>query len=275
MLKDILVNLPIGPRTEAIANYAVSVAAEFKAHLAGIAFAYEPVIPGSVFAGVTASLVASYRAESTQAAAAARHKFQDVARLASLPLEAKIVMASAEGAGEIFSRLARNHDLAIIGQAEPTSEAPAEALIEAALFGSGRPVLVVPYIQDSPLKLDRVMVCWDGSRNAARAVGDAMPFLERAQAVEVVTIEGHERKGEIVGADIARNLARHARNVELKPIVARDTDIASTILSHAADSSADLIVMGGYGHSRLREFVLGGATRGMLGAMTVPTLMSH
>ena len=119
-------------------------------------------------------------------------------------------------------------------------------------------------------------MCWDGSRNAARAVGDAMPFLARAKAVEVVVVTGDAGKSdEIPGADIAHHLARHRLQVELRRIVAEDLDVANTILSHAADAGTDFIVMGGYGHSRLQEFVLGGATRGILQSMTVPTLMSH
>ena len=120
------------------------------------------------------------------------------------------------------------------------------------------------------------MVCWDASRNAARAVADAIPFLERAKAVEIVIVAGERPKSdEIPGADIGQHLARHGLKVEVKRIVAGDTDVASTLLSHAADSSADFLVMGGYGHSRLREYILGGATRGILSAMTLPTLMSH
>ena len=150
-------------------------------------------------------------------------------------------------------------------QAEPDKVAPEELIVEGALFGSGRPVVVVPYIQKSGLKLDRVMVCWDASRNAARAVADAMPFLARAKAIDVVIVASERPKSdEIPGADIGQHLARHGLKVEVKRIVATDTDVANTILSHAADSSADFIVMGGYGHSRLREFILGGATRGIL-----------
>ena len=137
-------------------------------------------------------------------------------------------------------------------------------------------MLVVPYIQQGGLKLDRVLVCWDGSRNASRAIADALPFLARAKAIDVLVVgQGRDRGDEIPGADIAQHLARHGLNINLKRIVAPDSDVANTILSYAADSSADLIVMGGYGHSRLREFVLGGATRGILQTMTVPTLMSH
>jgi len=134
----------------------------------------------------------------------------------------------------------------------------------------------VPYIQKAGLKLDKVLVCWDGSRSAARAAGDALPFLTRAGGIEVLIVAGERGKGdEIPGADIGHHLARHGLKVDVKRIVATESDVANTILSYVADSSADLIVMGGYGHSRLREFILGGVTRGILEAMTVPTLMSH
>ena len=137
-------------------------------------------------------------------------------------------------------------------------------------------MIVVPYIQKQGLKLDRVLVAWDGSVTAARAIGDAMPFLERAGKVEVIIISEKEAKsGEVPGADMGEHLARHGIKVEVRQIVAVDEDVANTILSYAADFGADFLVMGGYGHSRLREFVLGGATRGLLEAMTVPVLMSH
>jgi nucleotide-binding universal stress UspA family protein len=179
-------------------------------------------------------------------------------------------------AANLFGSIARRFDLSVVGQAEPDKPGPDHLIVESTLFESGRPVLVVPYIQKAGLKLDRVMVGWDGSRSAARAVADAMPLLVRAKATEVVIVTGERAKSdEIPGADIAHHLARHGAKVEVKQIVATDTDVANTILSHAADSSADFLVMGGYGHSRLREFILGGATRGILGSMTIPTLMSH
>ena len=189
--------------------------------------------------------------------------------------DSTVIAATADDAAERFGQIARDFDLSIVPQAQPDGDIAETLVIEAALFGSGRPVLVVPYIQSTGLKLDRVMVCWDGSRSAARAVGDAMPLLRRAGAVEVVTIERRERRNEVAGAKIAEHLARHGLNIELKPIVAPDVEVAETILSHVADASVDMIVMGGYGHSRLREFVLGGATDSILRSMTVPTLMAH
>jgi nucleotide-binding universal stress UspA family protein len=149
-------------------------------------------------------------------------------------------------------------------------------IAETTLFESGRPLIIVPYIQKAPLKLDRVMVCWDGSRAAARAIADAMPLLERAGNIEVVTVANERgKRDEIEGADIGQHLARHGLKVEVTRIARGDVDVIDALLSHAADSGADFMVMGGYGHSRLREFVLGGVTRSMLRTMTVPTLMSH
>jgi nucleotide-binding universal stress UspA family protein len=129
---------------------------------------------------------------------------------------------------------------------------------------------------EAPLKLDRVMVCWDGSRAAARAIADAMPLLERAGLLEVVIIANEPGKqDEIEGADMGQHLARHGLNVEVKRINYGNLDVADALLSRAADFDADFIVMGGYGHSHLCEFVLGRATRSILRSMTAPVLMSH
>jgi nucleotide-binding universal stress UspA family protein len=151
-----------------------------------------------------------------------------------------------------------------------------EVVDEGVLFESGRPVIFVPYIQKEGLKLDRVMVCWDGSRAATRAIADSLPFLQKAKQVEIVMVANKAGKDdEISGVDLGQHLARHDLKVDVKRITSPDIDIPSTILSYAADSSADMIVMGGYGHSRLREFILGGVTRSILETMTVPALMSH
>src|SRR5262249_58763453 len=116
----------------------------------------------------------------------------------------------------------------------------------------------------------------EGRRRAARAVGAASPSRPRARAVERVSgAPGRAPRAELTGAGMARLFARHDLKVEIKRIVAPDIDVADTILSYAADGSADFLVMGGYGHSRMRELILGGATRGILQSMTLPVLMSH
>ena len=172
-------------------------------------------------------------------------------------------------------RIARSFDLSVVGQENP-NETNDNLVIEGALFDSGRPVLVIPYIQSAGLNLAHVTICWDGSRSAARAVNDAMPFLAKAKAIDVVTVSGEKDKPEpLQNVDIAQHLARHGLAVELRTIVGGNLDVANALLSDAADRATGLFVMGGYGHSRLREFILGGATRGILQSMTVPTFMSH
>jgi nucleotide-binding universal stress UspA family protein len=276
MVKDIVVSLSVDRSTDVAAAYAISVAEQFQAHLAAIAFAYEPVIPGSMYGSIPPEVFDAGRAESETMAKAALQKFDAAAGSAGISAESHMFDATLVGGSEMFGSIARRYDLSIVAQAEPDKASQEELIIEAALFASGRPVIVVPYIQKQGLKLDRVLVAWDGSVTAARAIGDAMPFLVRSGKAEVIIVSGEEaRKGEVPGADMGEHLARHGIKVEVKQIVAVDEGIANTILSYAADFGADFLVMGGYGHSRLREFVLGGATRGILGAMTVPVLMSH
>jgi nucleotide-binding universal stress UspA family protein len=275
VFKEILVNLSTEDKNDFATKYAISVASDLEAHLTGVAFAYETIVPGALFDSVSAAIVAAHRAESRNAANSATERFEKLGRDAGIANESRVIGTSFEGASDSFGHLARRYDLSIVSQTDP-EHSSRDPIIEAALFGSGRPVLIVPYIQKQGLKLDRVLLCWDGSRHAARAFGDAMPLLTRSKHIDVITIAAtNDNKGEISGADIAHYLARHQLTVDLNNIVAPDSDVPSTILSHAADISADLIVMGGYGHSRLRELILGGTTRGVLASMTVPTMMSH
>jgi nucleotide-binding universal stress UspA family protein len=275
MIKDIVVNLGQVDR-DAAGDYAISVADAFGAHLLGVAFLYDPVIPGSVMGGIPPEFIESQRAETDKAARAALAHFEQTAKRVGISYETSKLTASISGAAEQLGRLARRFDLAIVGQPNRDSAGPVEVVDEGVLFESGRPVIFVPFIQKDAFKVERVMVCWDGSRAATRAVADSLPLLGKAKQVEIVIVaNGKARDGEVPGADLGQHLARHGLKVTVKRITSPDIDIASTILSYAADSSADLIVMGGYGHSRLREFVLGGVTHSLLESMTVPVLMSH
>jgi nucleotide-binding universal stress UspA family protein len=277
MIKDIVVNLPVGTSRDVAAHFAASVAAKLDAYLTGIAFRYEPLMPVMVdMYGVPPGIIESQRIENEKTAKAAVARFDESTRLAGISGEARVLDASVADAPGMLAQISRRFDLSVLAQPEPDEPMFGRPFIEAALFESGRPVLIAPYIQTAGLKLDRVMVCWDGSRNAARAVGDAMPFLVQAKTTEIVVVSGEPAKSdELPGADIAHHLARHGAKVEVKRIVSTEIDVANTILSSAADTSVDLLVMGGYGHSRMREFILGGVTRGILASMTVPTLMSH
>jgi nucleotide-binding universal stress UspA family protein len=276
VIKDIIVNLSVGEGANAAADYAVSLAAVFDAHLAGIAFLYDPIVPVSGAGYIPADVIEAQERDNAAAAKAAIDRFVAAGKRAGVAAEPLTLSGSFAGVGDQFGRIARRFDLSIVGQAEPGTSAVEEIIAESALFESGRPVIVVPYIQKAPLKLDRVMLCWDGSRAAARAIADAMPLLERAGRVEIVIVANERgKKDEIEGADMGAHLARHGLNVEVKRTVLGDIDVADVILSHAADAGSDFIVMGGYGHSRLREFVLGGVTRTIFRSMTAPVLMSH
>jgi nucleotide-binding universal stress UspA family protein len=276
MIKDIVVNLSVGERAGPAGDYAVSAAATFGAHLAGLAFLYDPIVPVSGAGYIPGDVIEMQERDNAAATKAATDRFAKAAAGAGISAEPLTLSASFSGAGGQFGRIARRFDLAIVGQAEPETSGVEEVIAESALFDSGRPVIIVPYIQKAPLKLGNVLVCWDGSRAATRAIADAMPLLARAGAVEVVIFANERGKqDEVEGADIGQHLARHGLKVTVNRTVTGDIDVADAILSHAADAGTDFIVMGGYGHSRLREFVLGGVTRSIFRAMTVPVLMSH
>ncbi len=173
---------------------------------------------------------------------------------------------------------ARHADIAILGQNDPDHPPVAPHLSESVLLGAGRPVIVVPYAGSFDTVCGTVLVAWNTTREAARALNDAMPILARAKKVTVLSINppsGEMGRPVWPGADISLHLARHGATAEASSTVSGDIDAGNTILSRAADFGADLIVMGGYGHSRQREFLLGGVTRTLLQHMTVPVLMSH
>jgi nucleotide-binding universal stress UspA family protein len=185
-----------------------------------------------------------------------------------------------EGADADPAVHARYADIAILGQLDPDSGEPdmIRPRPEQVTLASGRPILVVPYAGSFPNLGRRVVIGWNASREAARAVNDAMPLLTAAEIVSILTIdprEGPRAHGELPGADISLHLARHGVEAEIERMVSADLPVGEALLSRAADLGADLLVMGAYGHSRARELVLGGATRSLLRSMTLPVLMSH
>lgn len=146
------------------------------------------------------------------------------------------------------------------------------------VMDAGRPLLIVPRERRFKSMGESVLLAWNGRREAARAVFDALPLLQKAKTISVVCVnppQDQNQDASLAGTDIATTLARHGVQAETIRDVARGTSVGQELLTQGADIGCDLIVMGGYGHSRFREFVLGGATRHVLDHMTVPVLMSH
>jgi nucleotide-binding universal stress UspA family protein len=173
-----------------------------------------------------------------------------------------------------FTSLARAHDLTVL-DAEPVALAVDRGLIEAMLTDSGRPLIVVPQGRET-FAGDRIVVAWDGSAKAARALHDALPFLRAATQVELVSVTGEKDLAHTVpGAEIAPHLARHGVAVNVLALPALNGDVAETLRNHAHLTRADMIVMGAYVHSRLREMVLGGTTQSLLRNTPVPLFLSY
>jgi nucleotide-binding universal stress UspA family protein len=256
---------------------AAGLAADFDSHLVALFAVGELLVPFALGgnAGVVIEAEQRWRDE---VAADARRDFEAAASHAGVQ---KIEWRRSERGVLAATRVsARYADLVVVGQPDPDRAAEDRVpgyFVEDLVLSAGRPVLVVPYAGRFSRVGTRVLVAWNASREAARAVTDALPLLARAGSVEVVAFEPQRSgadHGAEPGADISLYLARHG----VKVTAARQQagiDIGAQILSRAADSDADLIVMGGYGHSRAREIVLGGATRSLLQAMTVPVLMAH
>jgi nucleotide-binding universal stress UspA family protein len=209
--------------------------------------------------------------------AASRHLQDFAVHANSAAIRTHIIKAGDAGRPESskLRQFARCFDLIVLEQPEPGQSAYAGGMIGSLLSGSGRPVLVAPYIQKDPASFERIVVAWDASASAARALGDALPILKRAGAVEIVTVANKNIDRDLPGgADVARHLARHGVDATFAETPG-EIDAGNMLLSYIADSGAKLMVTGGYGHSRLSETVLGGVTRTLLESMTIPLFMSH
>lgn len=278
MIKDILVSLRIGEGPDATVDYAASAAAALGAHLTGVAVSYEIDIPPVYTEAFSTDFLEAQRAESRRLAQHAIEYFGEATRSVNVPADIRTIDGTPGGAAEQIGMLSRLYDLTIVGQADPERMGAEEVIAEAVLFDSGRPVLLVPIKQQKPFSAKRILIAWDGGRAAARAVAEARPLLAHANLVEAVGVDsGRSKKADsLPGADLARHLARHEKTVELRRLVpAADEGIVDVLLKEVAARDIDLVVMGGYGHSRLREFVLGGVTRDILERMTVPLLLAH
>jgi nucleotide-binding universal stress UspA family protein len=275
-IKDIALLLDSDAATNVGKAYGLSLAAAFGAHATGIGAALDMIVPAPMMSEIPNDVFATAFAKAKREALSACQRFELDAQAAGILRSSTLLAGMPDSVHDEFATFARHFDLTVVQQPNPDTLGDEEMMIEAALFRSGRPVLVVPYTQTAGFACSRVMVAWDGSVPATRALAGAMPILKRAGKIFLVTVEEGRKQADVdlPGFNISRHLARHSIAAELVRLT-NAGDVASTLLSHLADAGVDLLVMGAYGHSRLREFILGGATKGILSAMTAPVLMAH
>ncbi len=278
-LKNLLVHVDDKPSCDKRLDAAIALAMGFDAHLAALMLVAEPHVPPALGVHIPADVLTAQREEADRQAEAVLAKVRARGDKAGIAIETRREWVMVDDFAAAFARQARHVDLSIVGQVDPEEgDVDAELIAEAAFMQSGRPCLVVPYIGARTLPPARVLIAWDGSREAARAVGDAMPLLTRAESVTVLVVDPASLRGRVgdqPGADLATHLARHGIKAEVMTTASGGIGVGNVIIGQASDSGADLVVMGGYGHSRLRELVLGGATQSMLDHMPVPALLAH
>jgi nucleotide-binding universal stress UspA family protein len=276
--KTIIVHLDCGARRTERLRLAILLADAFDAHLIGV-FALDVMrIPSYAMAEAGPVVLDIERKRREEAEAHAVREFRDATALRADNSEWRTFTGEPVAAVAFSARCA---DLLVIGQLDPntyeTDCIPAY-FTEDVLLSAGKPVLVVPYAGRFDTFGRRPLVAWKPVREASRAVWDALPVLKRADTVEVASFERGKvasANDEVARNDMARYMQRHGINGRISRTPIETLKVGEAILSRAADLGADSIVMGAYGHSRLRERVLGGATRIVLDSMTVPVLMSH
>jgi len=275
-IRDIHVVVDLGGERRSV-SFAADLARSCEAHLTGVAFAFQPIIPVYTMAApVPTDFIVSAQENAVAEAEAAGRKFEEIADGAGALYASRIIDSMpGDGFGGAVRSLTLT-DLTVVGQQDPDRLEPMrEGLIEALLFQASVPVMLVPHTGTKTFQPDRVLVAWDRGPVAARAVRSAMPLIGMAKHVDVVTVAEHGKDGEIAGGGIGRYLARHDVEVEIHEIERHGHDIGHAIADFATERKSDWMVMGAYGHNRMREFFLGGATRSLLASARIPIYLSH
>ncbi|GAB5470235.1 MAG: hypothetical protein Kilf2KO_32650 [Rhodospirillales bacterium] len=259
-------------RTKAAAKFAKACGARLRAlHLS-----LKQEIPGYVAAELSSDVLAMRDDAIKAEAAASKSAFETACSEAGVQGEFHHAVGSPGDLADLTIASGRLSDLVILGQ--PDEEGGGWLgpwLLESVLLGCGRPALVVPYIGAHETIASKVLVAWDGGREAARALGDAMPLLTGSTSVTVLSVNRKPDRQRPSTQETAAHLAHHGIKADHHDVTIKELSPADYLLNRASDQDADLIVMGAYAHSRLRELVLGGMTKAILKHMTVPIFLSH
>lgn len=275
-LKDLLLYLsPEDVRaTHPATAYALEIARRFEAHLTALILEVAVEAPVGLYTAPAASDLGPLRESYHAAARQEAESFAALAGRVGIVYETVTRQSLAADAGEVVAYEARHHDLTIL-PALRASAAEQLTVVEDCLFSSGRPVLLVPEGTASP-RCEHVVIAWDGTAPAVRAMNDALPLLAQARRATAITI-AEEKAGHIdeTSRQVCTHLARHGVDASFRHIENRGSTIGEAIADAARELEADLLVMGGFAHSRLRDLVLGGATRHIIQGAPVPVLLSH
>jgi nucleotide-binding universal stress UspA family protein len=276
-VKDLLVHINVSKHCQARMEIAARLAKAFDARLTGLYTSAVGDVPFFMMEEVAAKVEPTMRAWWLQMRDKVKAEFDGVVRKAGIAAE---WIEVDDRDGSIVSYHARYADLAIVGQidTEELLPRPEYAIPERVALESGGPTLVVPYAGAFATMGRRILIAWNGSAQSSRAVRDALPLLERAEKVTVLTINPDDvrhGKADRPGTRIATHLSNHGIKADARELTVEEAAVGDVILSQASDGGADLVVMGAYGHPRSYEFVLGGATRALFRQMTVPILVSH
>lgn len=275
-LKDILVQTDSSRAMAGRVRAAAELARVNEAHLIGLYVIEIPVLPSYAEAQIPARIIEAQRAAFDAAAAAAKQEFDAIAQSIGVSAEWRCV----EGRrAEVLALHAHYVDLLVAGQADPSDpECVSRGLADQLALASGRPVMVIPAAGVSAPIGRNILVAWNARREAVRAVSDAMPLLESADRITVVCINARDEDPDntgIPGADIGLHLARHGIDTRTRNLFGAPAGIGELLLETAGEISADLLVMGAYGHSRFREIILGGVTAYVLAHASIATLLAH
>jgi nucleotide-binding universal stress UspA family protein len=277
--KSILVSLNEIPRLPQLLSAAAKLGRAFEAHVSGVyvipAVQFYPSVGYEAMPQYFDGNQVFFKEHAREAEAA----FNKAMAAEGVSGDVEIINgASPDVADEVTAR-GRCADLIVVSSTTPDQPAGVEPdFVEQVVISSGRPVVILPVKGDGVLRTEQVVLAWDGGREATRAAYDSVPLLKLAERVHVTRIDPQKDrslKNHVPGIDLAAMLARHGIKAEVKNISTAGEDAGSALLNAANDTGSGLIVMGAYGHSRLREYIFGGTTRAMLTAMDRPVLMSH
>ena len=277
--KTILVSLNEVGRLAELVAAAVDLARQTGGHVAGLYVIPAVQVYPSVGFEAAPQVFEGNRSFFKDNGARVKQAFEEAMRREGLSFDFHQIDAHTPVIADEVVASGRVADLVIVSTTNPEEITGVERdFVEQTVMALGRPVIVLPYKGRATVSLNEVIIGWDGGREAARATFDALPLLKKAGKVRVVRIDPQKDpslRGSVAGADLAEALARHGVKAEAQDYPTDGQDEGQALMRCAEDSGAGLIVMGAYGHSRLAEFIFGGATRFVLNRLVRPVLMSH